>query len=162
MKKNSEFYKSETEIIIDPKHKKVYFNGNEITKISFNFENGKFLDHPYYNIMIAAVNAKAGNIQNYIHNHFFLYALTYKDNANKEHLVVEEYGKCGEVGSGWDSIEVRPDHEYNESFVVYGINNGKKTDAIVLEKISLLGFSLDDLNNADTINLGYSVRCYKC
>lgn len=162
MNKTSNINNKENEIIIDPKHKKVYFNGNEVTKISFNFENGKFIDCPYYSIMLAAVNAKAGNLKNYIHNHFFLYALTYKDNANKEHLVVEEYGKCGEVGSGWDSIEVRPDHEYNESFVAYGINNGKKVDTIVLEKISLFGFSIDDLNNADTINLGYSVRCYKC
>ena len=156
MKTNSEINKSEIEITLDSKHKKVYFNGNEVLKISFNFEGGKFLDCPYYGIMIAAVNAKAGNIQNYFDNHFTLYALTYKDNANKEHLVVVEYGKCGEVGY-WDSIEVRPDHEFNESLVVYGINGGKKVDTIVLEKISLLGFSLDDLNNAGTINLGYSV-----
>ena len=142
--------KKENEITVDGKNKKVYFNDNEILKISFNFEGGKFLDYPYYSIMLAAVNAKAGNIQNYIHNHFFLYAVIYKDNANKEHLVVWEYGKCGEVGS-WDRIDVRPDHQYNESLVVYGINNGKKVDTIVLEKISLLGFDLNDndLNNAE-------------
>lgn len=140
----------EYEITVDGKNKKVYFNDNEILKISFNFKGGKFLDYPYYNIMIAAVNAKAGNIQNYIHNHFFLYAVIYKDNANKEHLVVWEYGNWNEIGY-WDRIDVRPDHQYNESLVVYGINGGKRVDTIVLEKISLLGFDLNDndLNNAE-------------
>lgn len=158
MKKNSEINNKEIEITVDGKSKKVFFNGNEVTKISFNFENGKFLDCPYYSIMLAAVDAKAGNLRNYFDNNFTLYALTYKDNANKEHLVVEEYGKCGEVGS-WDSIEVRPDHQFNESLVVYGINDGKRVDTIVLKMISLLGFNIDDngINNAGTINLGYSV-----
>lgn len=158
MNKTANINNKEIEIIIDPKHKKVFFNGNEVVKISSNFEGGKFTDYPYYSIMIAAVNAKAGNLRNYFDNNFVLYALTYKDNANKEHLVVVEYGKCCEVDS-WDSIEVRPDHEYNESLVVYGINDGKKVDTIVLEKLSLLGFNIDDngINNAGTINLGYSV-----
>ena len=158
MNKTSNINNKEIEIIIDPKHKKVFFNGNEVVKISFNFEGGKFIDYPYYSIMLAAVDAKAGNLRNYFDNNFTLYALTYKDNSNKEHLVVVEYGKCGEVGS-WDSIEVRPDHEYNESLVVYGINDGKKVDTIVLKMISLLGFNIDDngVDNAGTINLGYSV-----
>ena len=156
MKTNSEINKSEIEITVDGKSKKVYFNGNEVLKISFNFDGGKFTDCPYYSIMIAAVDAKAGNLRKYFDNNFRLYALTYKDNANKEHLVVEEYGKCCEVGS-WDSIEVRPDHQFNESLVVYGINDGKRVDTIVLEKISLFGFSIDDINNVSTINLGYSV-----
>ena len=149
MNKTANINNKENEIIIDPKHKKVYFNGNEVTKISFNFENGKFIDYPYYNMLIAAVNAKAGNLQKYVANNFILYALTYKNSkTNKEHLVVVEYGKCGEVGS-WDSIEVRPDHEFNESLVVYGINDGKRVDTIVLEKISLLGFDINDVNNAE-------------
>ena len=162
MKTNSESNKQENVITIDTKHKKVYFNGNEVVKISFNFEDGKFLDFPYYSILVAAVDAKASNIQDYLDNNFVLYAVIYKDSeTKKEHLVVWEYGKWNEVGS-WDSIKVRTTHEFNESMAVYGINNGKRVDTLVLEKISLLGFSLNDLNNADTINLGYSVRCYKC
>ena len=148
MNKTSNMNNKENIITVDGKNKKVYFNDNEVLKISFNFEGGKFIDCPYYSIMLAAVDAKAGNLRNYFDNNFVLYALTYKDNSNKEHLIVEEYGKCGEVGS-WDKIDVRPDHQYNESLVVYGINGGKRVDTIVMEKISLLGFNLNDLNNAE-------------
>ena len=156
MKNIIELKNGEDILAVDCENKKVYFNGNEVVKISFNFDGGKFLDYAYCNMLLAAVNARAVNFQKYVANNFVLYALTYKDNANKEHLVVEEYGNWNEVDS-WDKIDVRPDHEFNESFVVYGINDGKKVDTIVLEKISLFGFSIDDINNADTINLGYSV-----
>lgn len=157
MKKIIELKNGEDILAVDCENKKIYFNGNEVVKISFNFDGGKFLDYPYNNMLLAAVNARAVNFQKYVAINFVLYALTYKDSeTNKEHLVVEEYGNWNEVDS-WDSIEVRPDHQFNESLVVYGINGDKRVDTIVLEKISPFGFSIDDINNADTINLGYSV-----
>ena len=158
MKTKTEINKSENEITIDCKNKKVYFNGNEIVKMSFNFEDGEFLDFPYYSFLCAAVVAKAVNIQDYLDNHFVLYAVIYKDSeTKKEHLVVEEYGNWNEIGS-WDSIKVRTIQEFNESMVVYGINNSKQVDTIVMEKISLFGFDINDVNNVNRINMGYSVR----
>lgn len=162
LKTNSELVKIENEITVDCKNKKVYFNGNEIVKMSFNFEDGKFLDFPYYSMLVAAVNAKASNIQDYLDNHFVLYAVIYKDSkTKKKHLVVWEYGNWNEIGS-WDSIEVRSTHEFNETMAVYGINNGKRVDTLVMEKISLFGFDINDVNNVNKINMGYSVRYYEC
>lgn len=159
MKTNFELVKIENEITIDCKSKKVYFNGKEVVKMSFNFEDGEFLDFPYYSFLCAAVVAKAVNIQDYLDNHFVLYAVIYKDSeTKKEHLVVEEYGNWNEIGS-WDSIALNT----NDNVVVaYGINDGKRVNRIVMEKISLFGFSLNDVNNADTINMGYNVCCYEC
>ncbi len=159
MKTNSELVKSENEITVDCGNKKVYFNGKEVVKMSFNFEDGKFLDYPYYNFLYAAVEAKAVNIQDYLDNNFVLYALTYRDSeTKKEHLVVEEYGNWNEIGS-WDSIALNTN---GNVVVAYGINDGKRVDTLVMEKISLFGFDTNDVNNVNRINMGYSVCCYEC
>lgn len=158
MNKTATLNNGKNTLTVDCQNEKVFFNGNEVVKISMNFDDGIFLDDPYYCIdMVAFVEAE--NMQKYLDNKFTLYALVYKDSeTNKEHLVVEEYGNWNEIGS-WDSIALNT----NDNVVVaYGINDGKRVNRIVMEKISLFGFSLNDINNADTINMGYGVCCYEC
>lgn len=129
MKKLIELKNGENVISVDCQKEKVYFNGNEVIKISMNFGGGIFLDDPYYCIdMVAFV--EADNMQDYLDNIFEFHALVYRDKANKEHFVVDEYGNWNEIGS-WDSIALNT----NDNVVVaYGINDGKRVYSIHMEK----------------------------
>ena len=130
MKTNSEINKQENEISVDCKNKKVYFNGNEIVKMSFNFEDGVLVSNPYSFLDFVAT-AEAGRklrdedlqesmsehweemteeeelidkyetMRVYLEDDFKFYALVYKDKeTNKEHLIQNYNGEWLRVGDG--------------------------------------------------------------
>ena len=160
MKKLIELKNGENVISVDCQNEKVYFNGNEVTKISMNYDGGVLTPNPYEAIGFMAcaslsqtimeliqtgVNNTTAKevydalqdpnfIESYIDNDFEFYALTYKDSANKEHFVVDDGSEWRECGCGYDSIDGWRDTEFNEYVVAYGRNEGKKADAIVMEK----------------------------
>ena len=154
MNKTANINNKENVITVDCKNEKVYFNGNEVLKISMNYMEGILTQQPYaalrdvcnVNLFLEkldngviddrSLDSEVTNeeMQQFLYNHFEFYALTYKDNANKEHFVIDDTCDWRECGSGYDSIDGWHDTEFNEYVVAYGRNKGKKADAIVMEK----------------------------
>lgn len=155
MKKIATLNKRENVISVDCQNKKMYFNGNEIVKMSSMYNEGVLTQEPYAalkhmcNVDIYLENLDNGVIvdrdfddevtneemQKFLDNNFEFYALTYKDReTNKEHFVVDDGSEWRECGCGYDSIDGWHDTEFNEYVVAYGRNEGKKADAIVMEK----------------------------
>lgn len=135
MEKIATLNKGENVLTVDCQKEKVYFNGNEVTKISMNFGGGVLFEDPYYFMdMVAFV--EADNMQDYLDNIFEFHALVYRDKANKEHFVVDDGCEWRESGSGtgWDSIEGWFDCELEEYVVAYCINDGKRVYSIHMEK----------------------------
>lgn len=163
MKKLIELKNGENVISVDCQNEKVYFNGNEVVKMSSMYNEGVLTQEPYAalkhmcNVDIYLENLDNGVIvdrdfddevsneemQKFLDNNFEFYALTYKDSANKEHFVVDDGSEWRECGCGYDSIDgwhEIPDYEeceFNEYVVAYGRNEGKEADAIVMLKPSL-------------------------
>ena len=163
MKKIYEIHNGENVLTVDCENKKVYFNGNEVLKISMNYDGGVLTPNPYEAIGFMACarlsqtimgliqtginNTTAKEVydalqdpnimESYIDNDFEFYALTYKDSkTNKEHFVVDDGSEWRESGSGagWDSIDGWYDCELEEYVVAYCINDGKRVYSIYMEK----------------------------
>lgn len=164
MKKLIELKNGENVITVDCENQKVLFNGNEVTKISMNYDGGVLTPNPYEAIEFMACVSLSQTImeliqtgvynndalqdpnfiESYIDNDFEFYALTYKDSkTNKEHFVIDDGSEWRNCGSGYDSIDgwhEIPDYEecdFSEYVVAYGRNEGKEADAIVMLKPSL-------------------------
>lgn len=164
MKKLIELKNGENVISVDCQNKKMYFNGNEILKMSSMYMEGVLTQEPYAALKhqcdthLFLENLDNGVIddreledevsneemQKFLDNNFEFYALTYKDSeTNKEHFVVDDGSEWRECGCGYDSIDgwhEIPDYEeceFNEYVVAYGRNEGKEADAIVMLKPSL-------------------------
>lgn len=132
MKKLIELKNGENVISVDCQNEKVYFNGNEVLKISMNYDGGVLTPNPYEAIGFMAcvslsqtirelIQTEVNNtttkevydalqdpnfIESYIDNDFEFYALTYKDSeTNKEHFVVDDGSEWRECGCGYDSID---------------------------------------------------------
>lgn len=132
MKKLIELKNGENVISVDCQNEKVYFNGNEVLKISMNYDGGILTPNPYEAIGFKACarlsqtimeliqtginNTTAKEVydalqdpnimESYIDNDFEFYALTYKDKVtNKEHFVVDDGSEWRECGIGYDSID---------------------------------------------------------
>ena len=155
MNKTAKIKNGENVISVDCQNKKMYFNGDEIVKMSSMYNEGVLTQEPYAalkhmcNVDIYLENLDNGVIvdrdfddevtneemQKFLYNYFEFYALTYKDKVtNKEHFVIDDGCEWSECGSGYDSIDGWHDTEFNEYVVAYGRNEGKKADAIVMEK----------------------------
>ena len=156
MKKISEIKNGENVISVDCQKEKMYFNGNEIVKMSSMYNEGVLTQEPYAalkhmcNVDIYLENLDNGVIvdrdfddevsneemQKFLDNNFEFYALTYRDSANKEHFVVDDGSEWRESGSGtgWDSIDGWYDCELEEYVVAYCINDGKRVYSIHMEK----------------------------
>ena len=156
MKKISEIKNGENVISVDCQKEKMYFNGNEIVKMSSMYNEGVLTQEPYAalkhmcNVDIYLENLDNGVIvdrdfddevsneemQKFLDNNFEFYALTYRDSANKEHFVVDDGSEWRESGSGtgWDSIDGWYDCELEEYVVAYCINDGKRVYSIYMEK----------------------------
>ena len=159
MKKIATLNKRENVITVDCENKKMYFNGNEIVKMSSMYNEGVLTQEPYAalkhmcNVDIYLENLDNGVIvdrdfddevsneemQKFLDNNFEFHALVYRDKANKEHFVVDDGCEWRESGSGtgWDSIEGWYDCELEEYVVAYCINDGKRVYSIHMEKESI-------------------------
>ena len=170
MKNFAKINKGENVISVDVENKKMYFNGNEVIKLSSTYKGGVLTQEPYaameemcnYLLFIdnwfkrvfedgvfedRSLDSEVSNeeMQKFLDDYFELYALTYRDSeTNKEHFVIDCGSEWSECGSGYDSIDgwhEIPDYEecnFNEYVVAYGRTYGKKADAIVMKKHSLL------------------------
>ena len=134
MKKLIELKNGENVITVDCENQKILFNGNEVIKISMNYDGGVLTPNPYEAIGFMACarlsqtimeliqtgvnNTTAKEVydalqdpnimESYIDNDFEFYALTYKDSkTNKEHFIVDDGSEWLRVGdgSGYDSID---------------------------------------------------------
>ena len=104
MKNFAKINKGENVISVDVENNKIYFNGNQVIKIAAETRTyGLFFDDPQAFIELMA-NVEAGEdvteeceaIQEYLDNHFQLCQLIYKDNANKQHIIIDDFGEWRE------------------------------------------------------------------
>ena len=104
MKKIATLNKRENVISVDCQKEKMYFNGNEVIMIAAETRTyGLFYGDPQAFIELMA-NVEAGEkvteecevIQEYLDNHFQLCQLIYKDNANKQHIIIDDFGEWRE------------------------------------------------------------------
>lgn len=130
MKKLIELKNGEDVFAVNVENEKVYFNGEEVVKISFDFEGGVLVSNPYSFLDFVAT-AEAGRklrdedlqesmseqweemteeeelidkyetMREYLEDDFKFYALVYKDKeTNKEHLIQNYNGEWLRVGDG--------------------------------------------------------------
>lgn len=100
----AELKNGENVLTVDCQNKKMYFNGNEVIKIAAETRTyGLFYGDPQAFIELMA-NVEAGEkvteecevIQEYLDNHFQLCQLIYKDNTNKQHIIIDDFGEWRE------------------------------------------------------------------
>lgn len=100
----AELKNGENVLTVDCQNKKMYFNGDEVIKIAAETRTyGLFYGDPQAFIEFMA-NVEAGEkvteecevIQAYLYSRFQLCQLIYKDNANKQHIIIDDFGEWRE------------------------------------------------------------------
>ena len=141
MKKMIELKNGEDILAVDYDNQKVYFNGNEVVKMSFNADEA-MLSEGAYDMMLEIMEDIEYNElyklseedKERLEDDYELFkeylwcvgwnALVYKNpKTNKEHLIEDSNGKWLRKGKGWDSIE---SGDYEDDAFAYGVTGKKR------------------------------------
>ena len=141
MKKMIELKNGEDILAVDYDNQKVYFNGNEVVKMSFNADEAMLFEGAYdmmleimedieYNELYKLSEEDKERLEDdyeLIKEYIWCVgwnALVYKNpKTNKEHLIEDSNGKWLRKGRGWDSIE---DGDYEDGAFAYGVSGKKR------------------------------------
>lgn len=139
MNKTANINNKENVITVDCKNEKVYFNGNEVVKMSMGTYDSKFNDDPFQEIYDRMFKWSSNVfehycemddlelLQRYLDDDFRFNALVYRDkNTNKEHLIQNYNGEWLKNGKGWDSIILGNWSVNDWEAFAYGISGKKK------------------------------------
>ena len=141
MKKMIELKNGEDILAVDYDNQKVYFDGNEVVKMSFNADEA-MLSEGAYDMMLEIMEDIEYNElyklseedKERLEDDYELFkeylwcvgwnALVYKNpKTNKEHLIEDSNGKWLRKGKGWDSIE---SGDYEDDAFAYGVTGKKR------------------------------------
>ena len=155
MNKTAKIQNGDNIISVDVENKKMFFNGNEVIKLSSTYKGGVLTQEPYAalkhmcNVDLYLENLDNGVIvdrdfddevsveemQKFLDNHFEFIALTYRDSeTNKEHFVIDDGSEWQESDYGYDRIDGWYDCELEDYVVAYCANEGKKAYHLYMEK----------------------------
>lgn len=141
MKKIIELKNGEDILAVDYDNQKVYFNGNEVVKMTFNADEAMLFEGAYdmmleimedieYNELYKLSEEDKERLEDdyeLIKEYLWCVgwnALVYKNpKTNKEHLIEESNGKWLRKGKGWDSIE---SGDWEDDAFAYGISGKKR------------------------------------
>ena len=141
MKKIIELKNGEDILAVDYDNQKVYFNGNEVVKMSFNADEAMLFEGAYdmmleimedieYNELYKLSEEDKERLEDdyeLIKEYLWCVgwnALVYKNpKTNKEHLIEDSNGKWLRKGKGWDSIE---SGDYEDDAFAYGVTGKKR------------------------------------
>ena len=141
MKKMIELKNGEDILAVDYDNKKVYFNGNEVVKMSFNADEAMLFEGAYDMMLEIMEDIEYNELyklseedKERLEDDYELFkeylwcvgwnALVYKNpKTNKEHLIEDSNGKWLRKGKGWDSIE---SGDYEDDAFAYGVTGKKR------------------------------------
>lgn len=141
MKKMIELKNGEDILAVDYDNQKVYFNGNEVVKMSFNADEAMLFEGAYDMMLEIMEDIEYNELyklseedKERLEDDYELFkeylwcvgwnALVYKNpKTNKEHLIEDSNGKWLRKGKGWDSIE---SGDYEDDAFAYGVTGKKR------------------------------------
>lgn len=141
MKKIIELKNGEDILAVDYDNQKVYFNGNEVVKMSFNADDAWLFECAYDMMLEIMKDIEYNELyklseedKERLEDDYELFkeylwcvgwnALVYKNpKTNKEHLIEDSNGKWLRKGKGWDSIE---SGDYEDDAFAYGVTGKKR------------------------------------
>ena len=141
MKKIIELKNGEDILAVDYDNQKVYFNGNEVVKMSFNADEAMLFEGAYDMMLEIMEDIEYNELyklseedKERLEDDYELFkeylwcvgwnALVYKNpKTNKEHLIEDSNGKWLRKGKGWDSIE---SGDYEDDAFAYGVTGKKR------------------------------------
>ena len=141
MKKLIELKNGEDILAVDYDNQKVYFNGNEVVKMSFNADEAMLFEGAYDMMLEIMEDIEYNELyklseedKERLEDDYELFkeylwcvgwnALVYKNpKTNKEHLIEDSNGKWLRKGKGWDSIE---SGDYEDDAFAYGVTGKKR------------------------------------
>ena len=141
MKKMIELKNGEDILAVDYDNQKVYFNGNEVVKMSFNADDAMLFEGAYDMMLEIMEDIEYNELyklseedKERLEDDYELFkeylwcvgwnALVYKNpKTNKEHLIEDSNGKWLRKGKGWDSIE---SGDYEDDAFAYGVTGKKR------------------------------------